>query len=122
MEQTKPHKRLHAWQVAMMLVKEIYETTQGFPVQERYGLTLQMRRAAVSIPSNIAEGAARTGPREFAHFLSNARGSLAELETQLLIARELGYMNDSSIVFEHLERVSQMLTGLHRSIRATAHG
>jgi four helix bundle protein len=66
----------------MQLVREVYEATAGFPADERFGLTAQMHRAAVSVPSNIAEGAAREGRREFAHFVSTARGSLSELETQ----------------------------------------
>ena len=117
MQNARPHQRLYAWQIAMTLVKEVYQETQLFPMQERYGLTAQARRAAVSVPSNIAEGAARTGSREFARFLSHSRGSLAELETHLLIAVELGYMSSSSTVFERIERVSQLLTGLLRSVR-----
>jgi four helix bundle protein len=87
----KPHHRLDAWSEAMALVKVIYTVTQGFPADERFGLSQQMRRAAVSVPSNIAEGAARCGKREFSNFVSIARGSLSELETQCLIAVDLGY-------------------------------
>lgn len=80
----------------MDLVEEIYKITALFPRDELYALTNQMRRAAVSVPSNIAEGAARTGSKEFLYFLSIARGSLSELETQLQIAERLGYMKKDS--------------------------
>src|SRR3990172_4088398 len=87
----RPHYNLDAWKEAMALVKSVYQLTQIFPKEEIYGLTSQIRRAAVSVPSNLADGAARTGKSEFARFLSIARGSLSELETQLLIAADLGY-------------------------------
>jgi len=83
------HHDLKAWQEAMSLVKMIYESTNSFPAEENFGLKSQIRRAAVSIPSNIAEGAARTGSKEFLQFLSISRGSLSEVETQLLIAKDL---------------------------------
>jgi four helix bundle protein len=76
----------------MALVRAVYALTRGFPAEETYGLVLQLRRAAVSIPSNLAEGAGRDGRKEFVRFLSIARGSLSELETQLLIAADLGYV------------------------------
>ena len=82
-----------------------------------FGLTSQMRRAAVSIPSNIAEGAARTGDKEFAQFLNIARGSLSELETQLLIASDLGYIKSDNPVFEVMDLVSRLITGLHKTLR-----
>ncbi len=113
---TRPHYKLEAWKAAMALVKIVYETTQTFPREEVYGLTAQMRRAAVSIPSNLAEGAARTGPREFAQFLSIAKGSLSELETQLLISAELGYLDKKHGVFQLTEEVSRLLSGLHRNV------
>jgi len=91
--------------------------TQPFPKEELFGLTSQMRRAAASIPSNIAEGAARTGNREFAQFLNVARGSLSELETQLLIAIDLGYIKKDDHVFQLLDRVSRLITGLHKTVR-----
>jgi four helix bundle protein len=88
----RSYRDLIAWQKAMKFVADIYAATQRFPSEERYGLTNQLRRAAVSIPSNIAEGQARFSHKEFHHFLSQARGSLVEIETQLLIARDLKYL------------------------------
>jgi four helix bundle protein len=88
---------LIVWQKSMQLVELIYELTKRFPKEEQYGLTNQIRRAAVSIPSNIAEGQARTGSAEFRNFLSIASGSRAEVETQLLIAQKLGYTEDSEV-------------------------
>jgi four helix bundle protein len=88
----RTYRDLVAWQKAMRFVSEIYAATQRFPSQERFGITNQLRRAAVSVPSNIAEGQARFSQKEFHHFLSQARGSLVEIETQVLIARELKYL------------------------------
>lgn len=104
------------WQGAMDLVEEIYEITALFPKEELYALTNQMRRAAVSVPSNIAEGAARTGSKEFLYFLSIARGSLSELETQLQIAERLGYMKKGSLS-DNIETIFGLLGGLMKSIR-----
>ena len=100
----------------MALVKAVYEVTRNFPKEEIYGLTAQMRRAAVSVPSNVAEGAARTGQREFAQFLNVASGSLSELETQLLIAVDLGYLEQGHSILSQTEEVSALLFGLRRSI------
>ena len=100
----------------MELVKEVYKTTRVFPKEEVYGLTSQIRRAAVSIPSNIAEGAARDGAQEFARFLGIAKGALSELETQLLISAELGYLQKEHQVFDRLEEVSRLLAGLQKSV------
>ena len=82
----RPHEKLDAWNRGIDLVLAVYRATDNFPKEERFGLTSQMRRAAVSIPANIAEGAARRTSKEFAYFLSNAQGSTSELETELLIA------------------------------------
>ena len=112
----RPHQRLDAWKQAMRLVKATYLITQTFPGEERYGLTAQMRRAAVSIPSNLAEGAARSTRREFAQFVSISKGSLSELETQTIIAAELGYVSRQDELFARLDRLGHLLTGLHRSI------
>jgi len=93
----KSYKDLIVWQKAMDLVEMVYQATKEFPREELYGLTNQLCRAAVSIPSNIAEGHARRSTAEFRNFLSIARGSLAEVETQLLIAQRLGYINTQRV-------------------------
>jgi len=108
------HEKLEAWQQAMHLVKSIYDITKAFPKDEIYGLTSQMRRAAVSIPSNIAEGAARSGTKEYAHFINIARGSLAELDTQYKIAQMLGYCEPSESIKENMNYLGRLLTGLHK--------
>ncbi|ART81789.1 hypothetical protein CBP31_03435 [Oceanisphaera profunda] len=110
----RPHYKLHAWSVSMELVKIIYRWLAIFPTEEKYGLQSQMRRAAVSVPSNIAEGAARSSSKEFAYFLSVARGSLSELETQYLIATQLGMASENSQLEEHIEQASRLITGLHK--------
>src|SRR5262249_6293046 len=96
---SRPHRMLLAWTAARALVRIIYDATYSLPKQEMYGLALQLRHSAVSVPSNLAEGAARNSQREFLHFLGIARGSLSELETQLLIAVELGYLSDKHQAF-----------------------
>ncbi len=100
----------------MGLVTEVYRTTREFPKEELYGLVSQIRRAAVSIPSNIAEGQARLSRREFRQFLGIARGSLVELETQLLIAVNLGYIENSELIFGQIAEVGRMLNGLLNSL------
>ena len=95
--QVKSYKDLTVWQKAMDLVVMVYQATRDFPREELYGLTNQLRRAAVSIPSNIAEGQARNSTAEFRNFLSIARGSLAEVETQLLIAERLNYLGSEKL-------------------------
>ena len=87
------YKDLIAWQKSMSLVKNVYLHTRGFPKEEMYGLAAQLRRAAVSVPSNIAEGQGRLSKKEFKHFLSLSRGSLLEVETQVLIAADLHYLS-----------------------------
>jgi four helix bundle protein len=91
------YKDLLVWRKGIDLVKEIYQMTKSFPADERFGLVSQMRRAAVSIPPNIAEGQARNTTGEFIQFLSQAEGSLAELDTQLILAEELGYSNTAQV-------------------------
>ena len=113
----RAHHDLKVWQEAMALVKMIYESSSSFPVEENYGLKNQIRRAAVSIPSNIAEGAARTGTKEFLQFLSISRGSLSEVETQLLIAKDLGYIKNPDHVLEQIDKVFGLLGGLINSLR-----
>ena len=111
------HQDLKVWQMSIRLVKEIYAITATFPKDETYGLMSQMRRAAISIPSNIAEGAARTGTREFIQFIGIARGSLSELETQLHIARELGFIDRPMAADATIEELFLMLASLATSLR-----
>jgi four helix bundle protein len=99
----RAHYDLKAWQKEMELVKIIYESSSSFPELENYGLKSQIRRAAVSIPSNIAEGAVRTGSKEFLQYLSISRGSLSEVETQLLIAKNLRYIKNPDHVLEQID-------------------
>jgi four helix bundle protein len=115
------YRDLKVWQQAMALTKAVYEVTARFPKQEIYGLSSQVQRAAVSIPSNIAEGHARESPRDFARYISIAMGSAAELETQLMLAQELGYatQEDVSKLLESSAEVGRMLRGLQRSLLTT---
>ena len=108
------YRDLETWKKAMDLVKAVYVATRHFPKDELYGLTSQMRRAAVSIPSNIAEGYGRNTRNELHHFLGQARGSLAELETQLQIAESLGYLTSAqaSGLLSASARLGHLLTGL----------
>jgi four helix bundle protein len=116
---SKPHEQLEAWKTAMQLVKVIYQLTATFPAEERYGLAHQMRRAAVSIPSNIAEGAGRNGTKEFLNFIGISRGSLAELETQLQLAVMLGFVEPEHQAFELADHAGKLLTGLHKKLSTT---
>jgi four helix bundle protein len=114
------YRDLEVWQRAMELVAGVYEITASFPRNERYGLTSQLQRASVSVPSNIAEGHARDSTRDYLRFVSIALGSLAELETQLLLAERLGLASRSA-VREPLalsERISMMLRKLQISLRS----
>ena len=112
------YRDLVVWQKAMDLVEIVYAVTANFPSDERFGLTSQVRRAAVSIPSNIAEGEGRRSRNEFGHFLSVAYGSLREVETQLLIAVRLGYAiaEYCQPAFDLADEVGRMLNGLSRSL------
>ena len=114
----KPHKKLTVWKEAIELTKQVYSSTDAFPSEERFGLISQMRRAAVSIPSNIAEGAARKGKSQFRLFLSMAQGSLSELDTQVELAISLGYLkrNDLDGLEERMLKIDKMLSGLIRSL------
>jgi len=117
------YRELIAWQKAMRLVVDTYRATDIFPRRELYGLTSQMRRAAVSVPSNIAEGQARRTDLEFAQFLGNARGSLAELETQVLIAEELKYLSSSvaRVLLPQAAEVGRLISGLLESLKRSHH-
>ena len=114
----RPHQKLEAWSKAVELVTDIYRSTERFPKEERYGLTSQIRRAAISIPANIAEGAGRRSKKEFVHFLSNSQGSDSELETELIIANRLGYLDETSFaqLVSQLERIGRLITGLSRHL------
>jgi four helix bundle protein len=109
---TRKHQDLLVWQEAMALAKLVYTLTAGFPREEHYGLTAQMRRAAVSVPSNIAEGAARATTKEFMHFLHITRGSLSELDTQQILARELDFPGDFDKLKIQIDTVFKLLGGL----------
>ncbi len=111
------YRDLIAWQKAMDLVTHIYEITKKFPDDERYGLVSQMRRCAVSIPSNIAEGQARNSKGQFLQFVGIARGSVAELTTQILISQRLGYLSEPDLTIDKAGEVGRILSGLANSLR-----
>jgi len=113
----KTHKDLDAWSKAIELVEAVYGLTRAFPKTEMYGLTNQLRRAAVSIPSNIAEGAARSSTKEFIQFLHIALGSVSEVETQVIIAQRLDYVDDVNSIEEQIEAVRRLILGLIRYLR-----
>ncbi len=108
----KSHRDLDVWKKSIRFVTNIYELTKPFPDEEKYGLVSQMRRSAVSIPSNIAEGAARQNKKEFRRFLFISLASLAELETQLIIAENLNYMINSEAIDKQTNDIRKMLLGL----------
>ena len=110
----KPHHNLEVWKRSLNFVTEIYKVTAEFPADEKFGLVSQMRRAAVSIPSNIAEGAARNSKKEFINFLHIAQGSSAELETQIFISQNLNFISkdEAGPLLEELEEISKMIIGL----------
>ena len=107
------YKKLLVWQKSMQFVRCVYELVKKFPKNEQYALSDQLRRAVVSIPSNIAEGSGRSGNRDYGHFLSISRGSLYEVMTQIEIANDLGYVNSDLTAIETLaEEISKMLTSM----------
>jgi four helix bundle protein len=114
----RPHKNLVTWQKAVELVTETYRMTEGFPKKEEFGIIAQMRRAAISVPSNIAEGLTRKTKKDKLHFLNIAQASLSEIDTQIEISLRLGYVSQQ--VYEHAEvsltEVEKLLSGLARSI------
>ena len=118
-EMKRTHEDLRVYKAGMELVKEIYEITKAFPKEELYGITGQIRRAAVSIVANIAEGAARGSRKEFIHFLNISRGSLSEVEALIDVSHMIGYINDD--IKDQLKNksadVSSLLSGLINSIR-----
>jgi len=111
------HRDLRAWQDAMVLVEHLYQVTATFPQSELYGLTNQIRRAAVSVPSNIAEGAARSGAKELRQFLSIAQASLSELDTLVDIAARVGYLANPTSTVERIDRLSGLVSKLRSAIR-----
>jgi four helix bundle protein len=115
----RPHEKLDVWKKAIDFVVAIYRVTDHFPKEEKFGLISQLRRAAVSIPANIAEGAARRTPKEFAHFLSNSQGSASEVETELLIAHKLDYIQKAEYgaLLSTLDDIGRMLSGLSRHLQ-----
>ena len=112
------YRELRVWQLAMDIVIQIYRVTRAFPADEKFGLIARLRRAAVAIPSNIAEGRSRLGAAEFRHFVSIARGSVAEVETQLAVAVALGYIGADEVTTPsaQLDELSKMLFSLYRSL------
>jgi four helix bundle protein len=115
----KPHHKLDVWKRSLRFVTNIYKMTSKFPNEEKFGLVSQMRRAAVSVPSNISEGAARNSRKEFINFLHIAQGSVAELETQILISRNLGFVEPKKVepLLKELDEISKMIIGLQRSLK-----
>ena len=112
------YKALVVWQKSMDLAKKVYQLTETFPAGEKYGLVAQMRRAGVSVPSNIAEGQARRSRREFIQFVSHAEGSAAELETQLILSTELGYCSHARVqaTVNLIEEIRKMLFSLRKKL------
>jgi four helix bundle protein len=112
----KDHKDLDVWKQSMLLAEDIYALTKNFPSDEKYGLSSQIKRAVVSIPSNIAEGAGRKGDKEFIQFLYIAMGSLSELETQLILSNRLQFVKSIEIYLSQIEKIKKMLFGLIRYV------
>ena len=119
-QKASSYKDLIAWQKGILLVKHIYKLTSIFPGEEKFGLISQLRRAAVSVPSNIAEGQARRTTGDFIHFISNAEGSVAEVETQLIIAVELSFCSQAQAetCFSVNDELRRMLNALRRSLES----
>ena len=115
----KGHHRLDVWKRSIEFVSAIYRLTANFPDIERFGLISQMRRSAVSIPSNIAEGAGRESKREFRNFLSYSQGSISELETQLIISSRLGFIKEPELklLLNELDEISKMVIGLRKTLK-----
>ena len=111
------YKDLEVWRHAIEVVADIYRLTSSFPDSEKFGIISQMRRAAVSIPSNIAEGSARYHPKDFTHFLRIADGSAAELETQLIISEKLGFITDTENLAQEIIVIRRMLAAFIKSLR-----
>ena len=113
----RSHEKLRTWELGMALVEAVYRCTAAFPADERFGLSNQLRRAAVSVPSNIAEGAARGSDADYLRFLYMARGSLSEVDTQLKIANRLGYLPDLQPSTDLIEQAFAQLGGLIKHLQ-----
>lgn len=115
----RPHDKLDVWKKSIDFVVAVYKATERFPKEEKFGLTSQLRRAAISIPANLAEGAGRRSDREFAHFLSNSQGSASEVDTELFIAHRLNYLvsDEFSHLRTSLDEIGRMLTGLSQHVQ-----
>jgi four helix bundle protein len=113
----KSHRDLEVWKLSIELVLKIYKELDNFPASELYSLSSQLKRSAISVPSNIAEGAARNSNAEFIRFLNITLGSLAELETQIIIAEKLQYMNSKSI-YDEIIIIRKMISGLIKSLKS----
>jgi four helix bundle protein len=122
MQKASNYKDLLVWQKTRALIKRIYELTSSFPVEERYGLTSQIRRAAISISANLAEGFGRNASREFSHFSSIAYGSATELESLIIVSVDLGFLSEeaATIVQVDLEEILRMLNALRQTLRNAA--
>ena len=120
-KEIKSFRDLIIWQRGINLVKDVYEETRNFPKEELYGITTQIRRSAISIPSNISEGHIRQHRAEFRQFLNIALGSLAELETQIIIARELNYLSieKSENLIDQMSSLGKMMRGLMKKLIKT---
>lgn len=119
----RDYRDLRVWQLGMELAVSIYKCTEQFPSDERFGLTNQLRRAAVSVPSNIAEGNARNSTADYLRFLRLSRGSLAEIDTQLLLARRLDYLDDqvSGVLLSKTDDLLRQLTAMYTAIERSGH-
>ncbi len=119
-DRERPHHKRHVWQSAKLLAVEMYRVTNAMPASEQYGLTSQLRRAAISVPSNIAEGSGRGSGKDLLRFLLIARGSLNEIDTQLEIAEELGFISEVDLgnLRKHFDKTSGQLQGLINRISA----
>jgi len=115
---TKTHRDLEIWQRGIDLVTKIYKITKNFPKEELYGLTSQMRRAAISYPSNISEGAARDSINDYIRFLYISMGSLSELETQIIISEKLEYLKDSKDILEDIEAITRKTYNLIKYLKS----
>jgi four helix bundle protein len=115
---SRSYRDLEVWKLSIDFVKKVYQVTHNFPASENYGLINQIRRAAVSIPSNIAEGQGRNSTKEFKQFLAISLGSLAELETQFIIAKEIEYLTQNGLdaLLSPLDRIRKMIKGLSKGI------